>query len=118
MFRNRLWRISLACGLPLAVGCAEIPDVVADAARASAKEALEETMDDLVNGVVDQTIGGFLDFEDLEIPFVDEFGFQIDESADDVEGFEIVDDDAELSDDVDQGDIDSDEDSGIEGGRR
>ena len=117
MYRNSIKRKWLVCGLPLVVGCGAIPEIVVDAARASAKEALEETIDDVVDGVVDQTIGEFLDFEDLDIPFIDDLDFPFDETIDD--GDELDDGEAvDFSDDVDQDLDESDQDSELGGGRR
>ena len=54
-----------SCSVLLVGGCGAIPEFMVDAARASAKEAIEQSVHDLV--------GESLDFDNLFLPFGGEF---------------------------------------------
>ncbi len=55
----------ISCCLLLAAGCGVIHEVLVDAARSEAKQAVEEMVDE----VVDQVTGDLLDPENLPLPF-------------------------------------------------
>lgn len=61
----------LACAALLSGGCGAFPNFIVDAARSSAKEALEEAVGDAVDGVIDDSIGALLDSDGFEFPFVE-----------------------------------------------
>ena len=59
------WRW-LACTVLFVGGCGAISDIMIDAAKLSAKEALQEATSEFVDEVIDNTVGELLDFEDFE----------------------------------------------------
>ena len=89
-----MFRISwLACAVLLAGGCGEIPDIIVEGARASAKEALQEAVGDVIDDIIEDTVDELLDYADFESQFLHEGG---DETEGDV--FEEAGEDEEESD--------------------
>lgn len=64
MIRNRWLKKTCAVLALVAGGCGDVSGIIADAAKTSAKEAIDEAVD----GIIDDAVGGLVDLDGLPIP--------------------------------------------------
>jgi len=69
MNRGTTARVLLACGLLLTGGCGAVPELLIEAAKVSAKEAIEKRIDEVIGGTFDDLLSESLDFDNLDLPF-------------------------------------------------
>lgn len=70
----------LFCGVLLMGGCGAIPEFLAEAARASAEEALRGTIEGVVGTVIDESVSGLLEATGLDAEFMQD-DEEVDEDA-------------------------------------
>lgn len=79
--RNNITRL-LACTVLVAGGCGAVPDIVIETARERAIQAIENTVGNAVDDVIDGTFGELLDLDDLALPFHDQSQKEEEEALD------------------------------------
>ncbi len=91
MKTGTLGKTTLACCALAAGGCGGFPELLMNTARTSAKEAIQEKVDQVVNQVIDETVGAVFDEVINEAMGFDQFGLPIlDEGSAEVPDDDVI----------------------------